>query len=109
MSTDNNRLLLELDRQRRDINRDIINPRFPQLSLEDLKPVLTLVAHARAEYVAELLALANEADGQMPSPEQVAALRQRRETFDELVAAVNALESVISRDYLDVSSSRGAS
>ncbi|GAA0696154.1 hypothetical protein GCM10009104_25140 [Marinobacterium maritimum] len=102
MSTDNNRLLLELDRYRREINREIINPRFPELKLDSLKPVLTMVAHARADYVAQLLELADSGQGQPPAPEQIAALKRSRETFDELVAAVNALESLISRDYLDV-------
>lgn len=102
MSTDNNRLLLELDRHRRDINREIINPRIPELRLEELRPVLTMVAQARADYVARLLELADSCAGQTPAPEQIAALKRSRETFEELVTAVNALESVISRDYLDV-------
>lgn len=104
MSTDNNRLLLELDKHRRDINREIINPRFAELGLDDLKPVLAMVAHARADYVTQLLELATSSGGQAPSQEQVATLRRSRETFDELVAAVNALESLISRDYLEVKS-----
>ncbi|GAA0791330.1 hypothetical protein [Marinobacterium sediminicola] len=104
MSTDNNRLLLELDRYRREINRDIINPRFPELRMEDLKPVLTMVAHARADFVSQLLELAESGSGEPPAPEQIATLKRSRETFEELVAAVNALESVISRDYLDVDS-----
>lgn len=107
MSTDNNRLLLELDRQRRDINREIINPRMPELALTDLKPVLTMVAQARADYISQLLELAGSCHDQAPTSEQIATLKRSRETFDELVAAVNALESVISRDYLDVKSSRG--
>ncbi|MBR9827835.1 MAG: hypothetical protein GYB41_04195 [Oceanospirillales bacterium] len=109
MSTDNNRLLLELDRYRRDINREIINPRIPELNLADLKPVLTMVAHARADYVEQLLEIASCCDDQRPAPEQITTLKRSRETFEELVAAVNALESVISRDYLDVKSARGES
>ncbi|MBA4503429.1 hypothetical protein [Marinobacterium marinum] len=102
MSTDNNRLLLELDRYRREINREIINPHFPEMTLDDLKPVLTMVAHARANYTAALMNLATTGEGQAPTPEQITTLRQSRETFDELVTAVNALETLISRDYLDV-------
>ncbi len=104
MSTDNNRLLLELDRYRREINREIINPRFPELTLDNLKPMLAMVAHARADYIGQLLELSDSCGEQPPTPEQIAALRRSREAFDELVAAVNALESVISRDYLDVQS-----
>lgn len=104
MPTDNNRLLLELERQRREINREIINPRFPKLSLDDLKPLLTLVAHARADYVQQLLDIANNSTEQPPGQEQIHQLKRCRETFDELVAATNALETLIQRDYLDVQS-----
>ena len=42
----------------------------------------------------------------LPSKDQVRQLRTIRETFDELVAAANALETVIQRGYLDVKTSR---
>ncbi len=107
MAIDNNRLLLELEKYRREINRDIINPQIPELQLEDLKPLLTLVAHARAAYLRELLDIAQVTTERLPGQQQIAELRRRRETYDELVAATNALETVIQRDYLDVRSSRG--
>jgi len=102
MSQDNNRLLLELEKQRRDINRDLINSKIPELSLEGLKPVLAMIAQARAAYIKELLDMARITGGQAPSPEQIHRLKTCRETFDELVNAMNALETVIQRDYLDV-------
>jgi len=104
MAVTNNRLLLELEKYRREINRTIINPIIPELSLTDLKPLLTMVAHARAAYISELLSIANSSADSVPSADQVKQLRARRETFDELVTAVNALETVIQRDYLDVKS-----
>ncbi|WP_432696798.1 hypothetical protein ACQUQP_00040 [Marinobacterium sp. YM272] len=105
MPVNNNRLLLELENYRREINREIINPQFPELSLEDLKPLLSMVAHARASYVRELLDIASSGNEGGPSQEQIKQLKNHRETFDELVAATNALEAVIHRDYLDVKSS----
>ncbi|TCK05919.1 hypothetical protein [Marinobacterium mangrovicola] len=105
MPVSNNRLLLELEKYRREINREIINPQFPELSLNDLKPLLTMVAHARAAYVRELLDIANVSSTGVPSPDQIKQLKTCRETFDELVTATNALETVIQRDYLDVKSS----
>ncbi|KAA0876524.1 hypothetical protein [Nitrincola tapanii] len=102
MTVSNNRLLLELEKYRREINRSIINPAIPELSLEDLKPLLSMVAHTRAAYIRELLDIARISPDQVPSPDQIKQLRACRETFDELVAAVNALETVIQRDYLDV-------
>ncbi|SIQ73240.1 hypothetical protein [Marinobacterium stanieri] len=109
MSTDNNRLLLELEKHRRDINREVINPLLPELALADLKPVLAMVAHARADYIKTLLSIADGSEGESPAPESIKELKHRRETFQELVDAVNALESVISRDYLDVKSGRSHS
>lgn len=106
MAIDNNRLLLELEKYRREINRAIINPQFPELKLEDLKPLLTMVAHARAAYVRELLDIAQVNSDRVPSHDQINQLRRCRETYDELVAATNALETVIQRDYLDVRPSR---
>ncbi|MBT00002.1 MAG: hypothetical protein CMI01_15170 [Oceanospirillaceae bacterium] len=106
MPINNNRLLLELEKTRREINRDIINPQFPELALEDLQPLLTMVAHARAAYVRELLDIASVCSDSGPSQDQIRQLRQCRETFEELVTATNALETVIQRDYLDVKSNK---
>ncbi|WP_151670597.1 hypothetical protein [Nitrincola schmidtii] len=104
MPINNNRLMLELEKVRREINRSIINPLIPELALDDLKPILTMVAHARAAYVTELFEISKLSPDAAPSNDQIKQLRQCRETFDELVAAVNALETVIQRDYLDVKS-----
>jgi hypothetical protein len=51
MSTENNRLLLELDKTIREINRRVINPEIPELSLNDLNPIMELVARARSNYL----------------------------------------------------------
>lgn len=106
MTVTNNRLLLELEKVRREVNRDIINPAIPELSLDDLRPLLSMVAHARAAYTRELLDIARLSDGKLPSNDQIRQLQACRLTYDELVAAVNALETVIQRDYLDVRPSR---
>lgn len=102
MPHSSNRLMLELEKVRREINRDIINPQFPLLGLEDLKPLLTMVAHARADYVKELHRLASESSQHSPSIDEIKNLRQYRETFEELVTATNALETIIQREYLDL-------
>ncbi|GGD10358.1 hypothetical protein [Halopseudomonas salina] len=106
MAIDNNRLLLELEKQRREINRSIINPAIPELSLEELNPLLTMVAQARKNYLCCLADMAKVCQGKAPDSRQVATLRGFRETYDELVSAVNALETAIQRDYLDVRTSR---
>jgi hypothetical protein len=63
-----------------------------------------MVAHARAAYISELIDIANISGGNAPSSDQIKQLKACREHFDELVAAMNALEAVIQRDYLDVKS-----
>ena len=44
MPMDNNRLLLEIDKTIREVNREVINPSIPELTLDDLTPVMALVA-----------------------------------------------------------------
>ena len=58
MSHDTNRLLMELERNMRAVNREVINPEIPELKLDDVMPVMRMVARARASYLKELFALA---------------------------------------------------
>tara|TARA_R110000764_G_scaffold76674_1_gene154053 strand:- start:148 stop:474 length:327 start_codon:yes stop_codon:yes gene_type:complete len=102
MTLDSNRLLLEFEKLRREINHNVLSPALPELSLTNLQPLITLVAGARRDYLTCLLDLAERSKGQPPSTEQISELKSRRETFDELVSAANALETAIQRDYLKV-------
>ena len=97
-----NRLLLELEGLRKEVNRGIINPLVPELALNDLDPIIRMVARARADYVKALIDLAAKVDDTAPSIEQAKELRDRRIIFEELVDAMNALETVIQREYMDV-------
>ena len=98
---DNNRLLLELEQARREINRNTINPEIRKLTLKDLEPIVTMVAELRAAYVNELFDIAATRKG-APTPEQIETLANLRKGFEETVAAANALETMIKRGYLDV-------
>ncbi|MFT4564923.1 MAG: hypothetical protein ACI9BW_004693 [Gammaproteobacteria bacterium] len=104
MSLDHNRFLMQLDTFRRDINREIMGSSFERLGREELEPLVRLVATARCAYIKELLNIAANHSAAGASPEQLAALREKRETFEDLVVAANALETVIERGYLDVAS-----
>lgn len=97
---DNYRLLLELEKMRRDVNRDVINAALPVISLEDLRPILVMTANARAAYIARTVEV-SRAETQI-SAQHVAELQSLRHTYDELVAAANALETAINRGYLDI-------
>ncbi|WP_260293998.1 hypothetical protein [Sedimenticola hydrogenitrophicus] len=102
MANDNNRILLEIDKIIRELNREIINPAFQELTVADLSPVLKLVARARSAYLKELLDIAHIAGDGLPPPEQVKQLQRLRLTFEELVKGSQAIETAIQRGYLDV-------
>ncbi|WP_439101794.1 hypothetical protein [Congregibacter sp.] len=95
------RLLLELEKIRRDVNREIMNPAIPELSVEDIRPVITMASRARLSYLQELIDI-SKISREIPSHEQISMLARRREAYEELRAAVNALETAIDRGYLDV-------
>jgi hypothetical protein len=102
MNQDVNRLLMELERNMRAANREIINPRITELTLDGLKPVLRLVAHARARYLHALFELGAGIDDETPTDAQFEALGKLRIQYEELVKGAKELETAIQRGYLDV-------
>ncbi len=95
------RLLLNFGRNLQQINREVINPVMDTVNLDDLEPVMRMVAHARGDYLKALFALAKETGGER-APEDVAELERARVVCDALIAAVGSLETLISRRYIDV-------
>lgn len=102
--TKRHRLMLMLERHIRKINSEVINPEFPELKLEDLEPIIRMVARARGAYLKEVFKVTLAAGHKLPSSEQVDHLTEKREIFEELLAASKALETAIDRGYLDVQS-----
>jgi hypothetical protein len=99
---DNNRLLLVLERTITQLNRETINPVFPHIGVDDIAPVMNMVARSRAAYLKELFDIGEISGDSVPTPEQIHKLRQLRESYEELVHASQALETAIQRGYLDV-------
>jgi len=99
---DNNRLLLELERKITGLNRETINPVFPDIGVDDIAPVMNMVAKIRAAYLKELFDIGEISGDDLPTPEQIKRLRELRESYEELVQASQALETAIQRGYLDV-------
>jgi hypothetical protein len=91
----------------RQLNQDIINPAIPELTLDDLVPVMTMVASARRDYLQELMAVANATSGELPSVDQIKSLRNFRLLYEELLSGAQALETAIERGYLDVGTVNG--
>lgn len=103
MGVQNNRLLLELETAMRDINQEVINPQISDVTMDNLKPIMTMVAQARTTYLKELFELAKTVgEAGILQTDQVKRLKLYRLTYEELVAASQALEAAIDRGYLDV-------
>lgn len=101
MSRDSSRLIMELDKYRREINRMKINPLLTTVEIDTLTPVVNICAKARADYIECLMDLATSQQDSCTAS-QVEQLRQHRLAYEELVSAANALETVIKRGYVDV-------
>ncbi|MFK5892971.1 MAG: hypothetical protein QM504_07095 [Pseudomonadota bacterium] len=103
MPIENKRLLIELERAMKEINRDTLNPLFKELTPGDILPIMEMVSKARANYLKELFKLAKlSEEGQNLTPELVKNLRFSRLIYDELIEASKALDAAIERGYLDV-------
>ncbi len=106
MNQDINRLLMELERSMRTTNREAINPQIQELTIDGLRPVLQLVATARARYLKALFDLAGTGEQSSLDEQQLKQLTQLRHEYEELAAGAKALETAIQRGYLDVQPSR---
>ena len=102
MSRDSSRLIMELDKYRREINREKINPTLDTVDMNVLSPVVRICAKARASYIECLMGIAEDDSGDLCSSAQIDQLRQHRLAYEELVEAANALETVVKRGYVDV-------
>jgi hypothetical protein len=105
MNQDINRLLMELERLMRAVNREVINPQIKELSIDDMRPALCMVANSRARYLKAFFELGAGTDGQEPTDTQLADLSRLRREYAELSEAAKALETAIQRGYIDVKSS----
>ena len=101
---DINRLLMKFEQLLRESNRDHINPRIEELSVESLKPMIDLVARSRASYLEHLFALCKKYDGteNFPDKEELARLRAYRNRFIELADGAKSFEISIQRGYVDL-------
>lgn len=104
MDADINRLLLRFEQLMRETNREIINPHIKALSVDDLQPVLQMVAHARAVYLARLydIAQSHKEQQSLPSEEEITELEQLQRRFKALAEGSQSIEVAIQRGYLDI-------
>ena len=103
MPVENKRLLIELERAMREVNRETINSLLDELTQGDILPIMEMAAKARGDYLLELFKLAKaSADGKQLNAESVKDLRFSRLIYVELTEASKALDVAIERGYLDV-------
>jgi hypothetical protein len=99
-----NRLLMQFEHLLRETNREFINPEIDELCINDLQPIVTLVAKSRASYLKHLYELSKKYDGtdDFPSAEELHRLRAYRNRFIELSDGAKSFEISIQRGYLDL-------
>jgi hypothetical protein len=104
MNAEKNRLLLRFEQLLRETNREIINPEINVLSIEDLKPVVEMVARARAAYLKTLyeLSLTHKKDQSLPTSAEMETLQGLRTRFLDLADGAKSIEVAIQREYLDI-------
>ncbi|PID43080.1 MAG: hypothetical protein CSB48_07220 [Proteobacteria bacterium] len=103
---DINRILMQFEHIMRQGNRERINPLIEELAIDDLKPIIDLVARTRASYLKHLHDLCNKYYGSddLPSAEEFKRLRAYRKRFVELADGAKSFEISIQRGYLDIKS-----
>jgi hypothetical protein len=104
---DINRLLLSYEQLYRTANREFINPEIEALSIDDLKPIVNIVAKSRAAYLKHVYELGKKYEGsdETPNAEELKKLKTLRLRFNELSEGSIAFETSIQRGYLDLKTS----
>ena len=93
---------MEIGRKIKTLNKEIIDPMIPELTLEQLTPVIKIVAQIRGAYLKELFDISTTVGDGTPTQDQIQRLRGYRVAYEEFVAASQAMETAIERGYLEV-------
>lgn len=101
---DINRFLLQFEHMLRNANREHINPKIEQLGVQDLQPIVDMVARSRALYLEKLYLLCKKYENkeELPSSEEMQRLAAYRKRFLDLADGAKSLEISIQRGYLDL-------
>jgi len=101
---DINRLLHHYQQLFRTANKETINPEIEELSVDDLKPMVELVARSRAAYLKYSYELGKQYfdTENYPTGDELKKLKTLRIRFEELAESAKAFETSIQRGYLDL-------
>jgi len=95
------RILDEIEKGTRLANREILHERIPSLNRENILALAVSVGRLRARYLEAAFKLAIDEHGEPPNREEVDELRLRREMYEEVKHAHEALRDAISKGYVD--------
>ena len=82
-------------------NREILGKALGQADLEKFQRLAVAAAHARCQWVAAAIALAES--GHAPSAAQIAHVTFKRQAFEELTEVYEALRRMVERGYVTYS------
>jgi hypothetical protein len=101
---DINRMMMHFEQMLRKANREHINPVIEELTPDNLRPIVNLVARARAVYLKHMYELCKKYDGTdaLPSTEELCELSELRSRFVDLSDGAKSFEISIQRGYLDL-------
>jgi hypothetical protein len=88
----------------RHANHEVIDPMLPPINVKTVLPIAVMVAKLRGRYLQAAFELVDQKTDGMPTDEQIDKLRAHRVAFEEVMAASQALETAISRGYLELAS-----
>ena len=80
----------------------MINTKFKNLTIKTIKPSINQAVRARADNLKEQCDVISQFPDALPPAERIGKVRDYRVRYEELIAASQALETVIQRKYLDV-------
>lgn len=101
---DISRLIIQYQQLFKNANKEFINPEIEELNVNDLKPMVELVAKCRASYLKYSYELGKQYynSDKLPTAEELNKLKTLRLRFSELSESAQAFEVCIQRGYLDL-------
>ena len=95
------RFLVDVERGIQLANREIIHQRISEVTSKSFLAMAVMVSRFRVTYLEAAQTLAADVKA-APQPQAIGDLRAKRETYEEAVAAFEALRRAIEQGYVDV-------
>ncbi|NQV57580.1 MAG: hypothetical protein HQ503_17085 [Rhodospirillales bacterium] len=96
------RFVIEIEQSIRAANSEIIHKRIPELSRDKILSFSVAVGRLRARYLAAAINLSVNEAGEPPDKAFISDLTEKREMYEESLAAFDALLGAIEKGYIDI-------